>query len=414
MEFYGDFSRFSQDKSYIMHIDINSCFATIEQQANQFLRGKPIVVAAYTTDRGCILASSIEAKKLGIKTGMRVFEGRRIYPNLIVLPPDPPKYRSAHLALREIVSGYTNSFTPRSIDEFVLNMRDQPTLVASSMQCVAREIKRKIKKQIGERVTVSIGIGPSRFIAKTAASLHKPDGLDEINKDNFMDVYSGLKLTDLCGINTRSELKLKGVGIRSVLDFYNASESKLRVAFKSINSYYWYFRLRGYEVDDIEFERRGFGNSFALPKPESDLRKLAPILVKLIEKMSFRLRKANFRAYGVCVGVLFWDCSVWHKRHKFSRAISDSRDFYKRAFRMLGSCTFERPVRNLSVSCFDLVADAVLQLDLFEDRLKDEKTTKALDLINKRFGDYSVATARMVNTQCLVIDRIAFSQHLLL
>ena len=93
-----------------MHIDLNSCFATIEQQANPFLRGKPIAVAAFTSPKGSILAASVEAKRLGIKTGMRVRDGRAIYPKLIVLSPDPWKYRNVHLSLRKLISDYTNDF----------------------------------------------------------------------------------------------------------------------------------------------------------------------------------------------------------------------------------------------------------------------------------------------------------------
>src|SRR3972149_2472454 len=114
--------KFNHKPSTIMHVDLNSCFATIEQQANPFLRGKPVSVAAFTSPGGCILASSIEAKKLGIKTGMRVKEGKAICPCLVVLPPDPWKYRNVHLKLRKLVSDYTNDFSPKSIDEFVLNI----------------------------------------------------------------------------------------------------------------------------------------------------------------------------------------------------------------------------------------------------------------------------------------------------
>ncbi|MCX6704187.1 MAG: DNA polymerase, partial [Candidatus Woesebacteria bacterium] len=119
---------FNSSPSYIMHIDLNSCFATIEQQANPFLRGKLIAVAAFTSLGGCILAASIEAKKLGIKTGMRVRDGRAIYPKLIVLPSDPWKYRNVHLKLRKLIADYTNDFSPKSIDEFVLNLKDYSAL----------------------------------------------------------------------------------------------------------------------------------------------------------------------------------------------------------------------------------------------------------------------------------------------
>src|SRR3989344_7875013 len=99
---------FNTKPSTILHVDLNSCFATIEQQANPHLRGKPIAVAAYDTPRGCIVAPSVEAKRLGVKVGMRVSEGRLLCPSLLVLTPDPAKYKSVHLALRKVISTYTD------------------------------------------------------------------------------------------------------------------------------------------------------------------------------------------------------------------------------------------------------------------------------------------------------------------
>lgn len=117
---------FNPKSPAIMHIDLNSCFATIEQQANPKLRGKPIAVAAYVGPSGCIVAPSVEAKRLGIKVGMRVKDGRMIYKNLIVLPPDPQKYRNVHLGLKKILADYTDKITPKSIDEFSLNLEGCP------------------------------------------------------------------------------------------------------------------------------------------------------------------------------------------------------------------------------------------------------------------------------------------------
>src|ERR671913_1249458 len=112
----------------IMHVDLNSCFATIEQQANPLLRGKPIVVAAYDTPNGCVVAPSIEAKQYGIKTGMTVRDARLLYPGVIVRTPDPQKYRYVHLMFRRIFQDYSPDVTPKSIDEAVLNITHTPFL----------------------------------------------------------------------------------------------------------------------------------------------------------------------------------------------------------------------------------------------------------------------------------------------
>lgn len=338
---------FNSNPSYIMHIDLNSCFATIEQQANPSLRGKPVAVAAFTTPRGCILAASVEAKRLGIKTGMRVFEGRDIYKNLIVLPPDPWKYRNVHLALRKLVSGYTDKFSPKSIDEFVLNMEGYPKLMTYTMRDVAAEIKQRIKNEIGEWLTVSVGIAPNRYLAKVAAGLHKPDGLDEINKDNYLDIYSTLGLTDLTGIKERNAARLNSVGIYSVRDFYEAPIWKLKAAFHSINSLYWHERLSGYEVDDVEFARRSYGNSTALGVTIITKEEICPILSNLVEKAGARMRSAGFFAGGVHLFVSYKDSSFWHHGEKSHKDLFDSRDIFKFALRILSNHQFEKPVRNI-------------------------------------------------------------------
>jgi DNA polymerase-4 len=416
---------FNPKPSTIMHIDLNSCFATVEQQANPHLRGKPVAVAAYTTPSGCIIAPSVEAKELGIKVGMRVKDGKTLCRDLIVLPPDPWKYRNVHLKLRKLVSDYTNDFHPKSIDEFVLNLEDFLSLsrkgyplkvvaqsnnrLLSPIYKVAVEIKKRIKKEIGEWLTVSIGVAPNRFLAKLAAGLNKPDGLDEINKDNYSDVYSKLKLTDLCGIKIRNAVRLNGVGIYGVKDFYNAPVWKLKTAFQSILSYYWHVRLHGWEIDDVEFARRSYGNSYALPKPLVTPEELSPTLTKLVEKMGSRLRRAGYKARGVHLSMMYRDWSHWHKGVTFSNELFDSRDIYKKAFRILLMSPYKKPVRELAVSTFGLIRSDASQLDLFDDVAKRESLVKSVDRTNERWGDFVITPARMLMAdRGAVPDRIAF------
>ena len=399
---------FNPNPAFIMHLDINSCFATIEQQANPFLRGKPLVVAAYDSSGGCVIAPSIEAKKIGIRVGMRVKDAKEIFPKVFVLTPDPWKYRSVHLALRKILLSYTNNLVPKSIDEFVLNLEGYPCLRENDIKNIAREIKLRIRKEIGEWMSVSVGISTNRFLAKLASSFHKPDGLDEINSSNFLRIYSGLKLTDLSGIKSRNVFRLNMMGIFSVLDFYNSPLWKLKASFRSINSYYWFLRLRGWEIDDFETKRKSYGNSYALPKPFKDLNKLSPILMKLVEKMSFRLRKANLKTQGIHLALYYRDGSFWHWGVKTSRVLFDTRDIYKEMLRLLGLSYLGKPVREISVSCLNLVKSKSSQLEFFDDVLKKEKLTESIDEINNRWGEFVVYSAKMVNTKDYVPDRIAF------
>jgi DNA polymerase IV len=168
----------------IMHVDLNSCFATIEQQANPLLRGKPIVVAAYNSPNGCVVAPSIEAKRYGIKTGMTVRDARLLYPPVVVRTPDPPKYRAVHLMFRKIFRDYSPDATPKSIDEAVIDLTDTLTLFKGGIVDIGKQIKKRFREEIGEWMVCSIGVGTNRFLAKLAASLHKPSP-----RHNFRDVF---------------------------------------------------------------------------------------------------------------------------------------------------------------------------------------------------------------------------------
>ena len=400
---------FNSSPSTVMHIDLNSCFATIEQQANPVLRDKPIAVAAYTTPNGCILAPSVQAKKLGVKVGMRVKDGRLLCPGLIVLDSDPDKYRAVHVGLKKILSDYTPEVVPKSIDEFVLNFAGTPAF-QRGLFVIGQEIKDRIKKEVGDYLTVSVGLGPNRFLAKTASNLHKPDGLDEINKNNFLNIYKNLVLTDLTGIARQNAIRLNAADIYTVLDFYHADLHILRSAFHSIASYYWFVRLRGWEIDDVDWGVKSFGHSYALPKFLTKPEELAPILSKLVEKLGFRMRGSDYQAKGVHLSLLFRDHQYWHQGMSLDQPLFSSQDIYRVAYRILSHSPYRLPVRNLAVSCFNLSNLASLQLGLFEDRLKKENLVKAIDDVNDRWGDFIVTPAIMANTGGIIRDRISFGK----
>ncbi|MBU1970165.1 DNA polymerase IV [Patescibacteria group bacterium] len=398
---------FNPKPSTIMHIDLNSCFTSIEQQANRRLRGRPVAVAAYNSPGGCILAASVEAKKLGIKTGMRVKEGRLLCPDLVVLEPDPEKYRFVHLKLKEVVERYTPAAFPRSIDEFVLDLEGCPAFKLGLFE-VAKKLKSDIKRELGEFLTVSIGLAPNRFLAKTAAGLHKPDGLDEINQTNFQEIYRSLTLQELCGIAQNNAARLAGQGIYTVLDFYQANVDTLKRAFHSIGGYYWYLRLRGWEIDAVEFARRSFGNSYALPRPLTKPAELLPILAKLTEKMSFRLRNAGFKARGVGVYINYRSGNFWHKTRLMSEFLYESGDFFKSAYKILGHAPYREPVRVLAVSCFHLARAEIVQPDLFGIQEKKINLANSVDTINAKWGAFILGPASLLLARDNVKDRIAF------
>lgn len=400
---------FNPKPSSVIHIDLNSCFATVEQQANPFLRGRPIAVAAYNSPRGCILAPSIEAKKLGVRVGMRVKDGLRLCPDLQVLIPDPGKYRAIHHRLNRLLNRYSSRVFPKSIDEFVVDLTGFSSL-NNGIFAVSQEIKLKIRQEIGEWLTVSIGIAPNRFLAKTASNLKKPDGLEEINRLNFLEVYSRLALTDLCGINHRLAERLCRGGILTVTQLFDSSPSRLKSVFRSVCGYYWYLRLRGWEVDDSISFRKSFSHIYSPPRPLVSARQLAPILSKLVVKTSARLRRHHYQARGLSLCLLYRRRNLWHQSISFDNPVFAPADFFRLAYQLLCQSPQSEPVATLSFSCFNLVSGAVFQDDLFTANSRKRSLVAAMDQINSAYGDFTIIPATMLKTANLAADSIGFGR----
>lgn len=394
----GGSPMFNPTKPTVIHIDLNSCFATIEQQANPRLRGKPVVVAAYTTPNGCILAASTEAKQFGVKTGMRVADGRLLCPHLVVLPSDPDKYRFVNRKLLTLLEEYSSEVEVRSIDEMVLR------LTGSDPVTVAQELKLRIKQEIGEWLTVSIGISTNRYLAKIASGLHKPDGLDVIDKNNIEEILTGLALEDLCGIKAGYGGRLRRYSIQTPLMMYYASSRDLQCAFASKTGCDWWLWLHGYESDLFDRnETKSIGHSYALKIPYTPVdSKLHQILCQLVEKMGRRLREHGFLAQGIHISCVFTDHTYWNHGEKLSRQLFTSRNLYEEALRVLQKAPHQ-PIRILAVSCFSLAKEE--QLSFWSNH---HEVTKALDTIADRWGEFTVFPARMLSMEQKVLDRIAF------
>lgn len=393
----------------IMHVDLNSCFAMIEQQAHPSYRGKPVCVAANVSPRGVILSPSYEAKRLGIRVGWRVEEARAITKDAIILAPDPKKYFFVHQKFRAIFKDYSPLVVPKSIDEAIIDFTGLE-LRGRALTDIGQEIKRRMKDEIGDWITCNIGIGPNRFLAKLAAGLHKPDGMDVITHETVRAVYSQVSLLDLCGINVRYQARLASAGIFTPVEFLDADLNKLRrQVFRSIVGYYWYARLRGWEVDNVEFGRKSYGQSYALYRFTADSNELAKLLMKLCEKMGRRLRSARLYAQGIHVSCRFFDQTSWHHGEKVYDCLYSTRELYRRAFLILEKRPKNRKVTHLEVSCFGLVDTTLAPRELVDvGREKERRLADALDTLNDRYGEYMVKAATMLNTDDVIVERVAF------
>lgn len=400
---------FNQERPLIMHIDLNSCFATVEQQARPMLRGKPVAIVNRRTEHTAIVTASYEAKALGVKVGMKLKEARILCPDIIALESDPSKYRFVYHKLLDIMREYSAHVTMKSIDEGVIDFHHASEAAKGrDLVDIGHEIKQRLKDEIGVWMRCNIGIATNRFLAKTAAGLHKPDGLDVITSHNIVSVLEGLKLTDLTGIAFRNEHRLNSVGIYTPLQFLDAEITTLRkIVFKSVVGEWWYKRLRGFEVDDVETQLGRVGRQYVLERFDLSYEEIAQRLHHLCESVGGRLRAQGKAARGVYVYAKTLDKHYWHSSTLSPLPFFSDRAIYTQALQLLGKAPDR--IREIGVHCYELVEFEDSQLSLFADEItRERQTVEAVDALNKRFGERTVHSADTLDTGIYVSTKVPF------
>lgn len=393
----------------IMHIDLNSCFASIEQQARPMLRGRPVAVVNRRTEHTMIVTASYEAKQHGISLGMSVKEAKRLVPDLVALESDPPKYRFVYHKLMAIMSDYSAHVRMKSIDEGVIDFTEASrAIVERGLVNIGYEIKQRLKDEVGRAMRCNVGIATNRFLAKTAAGLHKPDGLDEITHENLHQVFASLKLTDLTGIARRNEERLNAVGIFTPLEFLNADPMTLRkVVFKSICGEQWHQRLRGWEVDKQDHDLKTAGRQYVLEARDLSRREIEQRLHHLCESVGRKIRVKGKVARGVMIYAKSYDRGYWHARVMSPTPFFSDQAIYTHALQL-----FQRApenIKEIGVSCYELSDEDDRQLALFGDVIARERAaTAVMDEINARFGERVIHSADTLGTDHFVKQKIPF------
>ena len=400
---------FNDERPLVMHIDLNSCFATVEQQARPMLRGKPVAIVNRRTDKTAIVTASYEAKATGVKVGMKLIEAKRLCPQLIALESDPSKYRYVYHRLLGIMQDYSSHVTMKSIDEGVIDFHHaSPDIMERDLVDIANEIKQRLKDEIGVWMRCNIGISTNRFLAKTAAGLNKPDGLDIITPANIHTTLGRLKLRDLTGIAYRNEHRLNSVGIYTPLEFLAASEEALsRVVFKSVVGSWWYKRLRGFEVDDVETQIGRVGRQYVLERFDLTRGEVLQRLHHLAESVGGRLRSQGFSARGVYVYTRTRTGERWHASLMSPLPFYSDQAIYNQVARLFKQAPLD--IREIGMHCYELGPLEYSQLSLFADELAREKQiTGAIDEINSRFGERTIHSADTLATGMYMRAKIPF------
>jgi len=400
----------NREPPQIMHIDLNSAFATTEQQAQPSLRSRPIGVTNRISKHCCVIAASYEAKALGIKVGMRLDEAKAICPEFIMLETDPPKYHYVYQKLAAIMKDYSPDIKMKSIDEGIIDFHGTlDTIHKRPLVDIGMEIKRRMREEVGKWMRVNIGIGSNRFLAKQAASLHKPDGLDVIDHTNLISTYKSLKLTDLTGIASHFEARLNAANIFTPLEFLRASPDTLRrFVFHSVIGEDWHQRLRGYEVDHMPTHLGNVGRQYVLDKPSADDTFLLPRFHYLCETTGMKLRYNNVDARGMLVWAHFQTGDNWAQRKMFKSTFYTNQEVYRRALYLLNQRPKHMIIQAFGLTCYMLTPSTRSQISLLDSTNREEWLTEAMDEINERYGTFMIHAASTLEGKKIVKQKIPF------
>jgi DNA polymerase-4 len=394
-------------------VDLNCAFASIEQQHDPRLRGRPLAIAAYATDAATIVSSSREARDLGIKTGMRVFEAKAIFPAIAIQEPNPPRYRAASDQLIEIMTRHSPDVLRMSIDEASMNLAGTPDLARLGPEEVGAAVKAAVRREIGECITCSVGISTSIWMAKQASNLNKRDGLERIDHTNLVSVFGRLRLTDLSGIADATARRLLLADIHTPLEFLNATADQLRRAgMQRAVAEAWLRRLRGFEGGGFEGPaRKSYSHSHVIARATASQSELEELLMRLSEMVGRRLRAAGRRGRVVSVGVVYRpDTGHFSKQTTLASPIATGDEIYQAALTLLAARDKRQAVGTLGVGLAGLTDVDDGQLDLFagSSSHRHQRLETAMDAIRDRFGEDAVQRARLLGRARVVRDRIAF------
>jgi DNA polymerase-4 len=419
----------------ILHIDMNSYFASVEQQANPHLRGRPIGVCEHLG--GIIIAPSIEAKRLGIKLGTTVWDARKIYPKIVLLPVDPDKYRQVTRGFLKILYDYTDEVEKFSIDEAFLDITETCGGKFEDALLLGLEIKQRLRREVGEWVSASIGLGPNKLVAKIAADLGEGDlnRIHVVRPEEISSLYQKLSLTDIPGIGNRLRRALNLLGIFTLRQLANYPLENL------LNQ----FGVLGYELHRMGWlyspsreegvggghsqhasrinyapllispsrgeenpgEIKSIGHSYTLPKLIQETCDIKKLMYKLSEKIGRRMRAVGARGNvihyfhstpsssppyqgGERVGVGF------HKQHKIEEFIDDGREIYLAAWRIFQqSLSFQLQIKIMGISISGLVFENPPQ-PLFEQYKCPGRLVAAMDAVNDKYGEFTIRRGRLL------------------
>jgi len=385
----------------VLHVDMDAFFASVEQRENPSFRGKPVVVGADPQEgrgRGVVAAASYEARRFGIHSAQPISEAWRRCPHAVYLRPRRHLYSEVSAAVFEILGRYTNLIEPLSIDEAFLDVTGSRQLFGLGPE-IALRIKREIRD--AEDLTASVGVATSKFVAKIASDLEKPDGLVVVPADQERAFLAPLEIQRLWGAGPRAVERFQRLGVATLGDVAELPVDVLIGAFGEARGRRFHDLVRGLDERPVrpDRQRKSLGKEITFDHDVSDRDRVRRTLLGLCEDTALALRARGLAGSTVTVKLRWEGFETVTRQASLDRAVNTTERIWPVARDLLAKA--DRPgrrVRLVGVSLSSLVPEDGRQLSLFsvEGGRRDERVAAAIDRLAERFGPGAVTRAALL------------------
>jgi DNA polymerase-4 len=418
-----------------LHIDLNSFFASVEQQLHPEYRGKPVGVCGTMADTGALIAASYEAKALGVKTLTKVAEARRLIPDIILVNGSHTQYAEFSHKISAAVDRICPVAHTPSIDEMVCELIGRERQPPAARH-IALAIKQAIKDDVGETLRCSIGMAPNRYLAKIASDMQKPDGLIGLLPSQLPRAIAHLELRDLPGVGARTEIRLNAKGITTMAQLLALDRTGMHALWDSVWGDRLYHWLRGADTGDdgapvASDIQKSLGHSHVLAPEHRTPAGSWAVAHKLLHKAAMRLRMEHFHTASLAVTIKYSltreQAAAIPKTKKHTSGITQTGWAMEARFRpcqdtlslleALQGCWKQAPNAPehqkpffVGVTLRNLIPDDDMQTTLFEEPGNRNQLSATMDKLNLKYGHTTLHFAGMLPARDSAPTRIAFTQ----
>jgi len=381
---------FVSERAEILHADVDSFFASVEQRDDPRLRGRPVIVGSWV-----VLAASYEAKAHGVRTAMGGREARRLCPGAAFVDPRMSAYSAASKAMFEVFEDTTPLVEGLSIDEAFLDVRGLER-IAGTPAHIAANLRRRVREEVG--LPISVGVARTKFLAKVASAVSKPNGLLVVSPERELAFLHPLPVERLWGVGRVTAEKLRSRGIRTVGQVAQLPEPTLVTMLGRASGRHLHALAHNRDPRpvDVGRRRRSIGSQRALGRRPRSHEELDVTLIGIADRLGRRLRAAHRLCRTIVLRLRFGDYSRATRSLTLPDATARTQEILDAARALLAAATpliREQGLTLLGLSLTNLENEVPLQLPLPFTRWRDAALDVALDVIRDRFGSDAVMRA---------------------